>query len=118
MNIIYTLLIVLSSVLVVLLIRKYTSVEFVSHAKLLFKAWSVWLSSVGALLGVYLLQAPDALLGAWHMLPDELKTMLPVNFSQYVSYALIGLGVISQFIRQRKLVEQKQQMEVKDGINH
>lgn len=109
---------ILAAVILLLLIRKYTSLELVSHAKLLFKAWSIWLSSVGALLGVYLLQAPDALLGAWHMLPDDLKTMLPVNFSQYVSYALIGLGIISQFIRQRKLVEQKQQMEANDGVDH
>lgn len=118
MTFLYMILAIFTVVIVLLLIRKYTSLEFVSHAKLLFKAWSVWLSSAGALLGVYLLQAPDALLGAWHMLPDDLKTMLPVNFSQYFSYVLIGLGIISQFIRQRKLLQQKNQLEAKDGVNH
>lgn len=117
MTFLYVILAIFAGIIVLLLIRKYTSLEFVSHAKLLFKAWSVWLSSAGALLGVYLLQAPDALLGAWHMLPDELKAMLPVNFSQYVSYLLIGLGIISQFIRQRKLLQQKNQLEAKDGLN-
>lgn len=90
----------------VLLIRKNTSLEFVGHAKLLFKAWSVWLSGVGTLLGVYLASAPDTLISVWRMLPDDMKAALPVNVAQYVSYLLIALGVISQFIRQKSLTAQ------------
>lgn len=118
MTFLYSILAVVAAIIVLLLIRKYTSLEFVSHAKLLFKAWSVWLSSAGTLLGIYLLDAPDALLGVWRILPDDLKSVLPVNFSQYLSYVLIALGVIAQFIRQKKLLVQKNQMEAGDGANH
>lgn len=118
MTFLYSILAVVAAIIVLLLIRKYTSLEFVSHAKLLFKAWSVWLSSAGTLLGIYLLDAPDALLGVWRILPDDLKSVLPVNFSQYLSYVLIALGVIAQFIRQNKLLVQKNQMEKRDGTNH
>lgn len=118
MKFFYVILAVLAAVIALLLIRKYTSLEFVSHAKLLFKAWSVWLSSAGTLLGLYLLDAPDALLGVWRILPEDLKSVLPVNFSQYLSYVLIALGVISQFIRQNKLLVQKNKMERRDGTNH
>lgn len=118
MTFLYIILAIMVVVIGLLLIRKYTSLEFVSHAKLLFKAWSVWLSSAGTLLGLYLLDAPDALLGVWRILPDDLKSVLPVNFSQYLSYVLIALGVISQFIRQNKLLVQKNQMEKRDGNNH
>lgn len=117
MTFIYVIVAILAAVIGLLLIRKYTSLEFVSHAKLLFKAWSVWLSSAGTLLGLYLLDAPDALLGVWRILPDDLKSVLPVNFSQYLSYVLIALGVIAQFIRQNKLLVQKNQMEKRDGTN-
>lgn len=95
----------------VLLIRKYTSVEFVSHARLLFRAWSVWLSGIGAALGVYLMSAPDAIITAWNMLPPDLKSMLPANIAQYVSYLLVVLGIVAQFVRQKRLNEKKQQLD-------
>ena len=118
MKILIFLFIILAIVIAVLLVRKYTGVEFVAHAKLLWKAWSVWLSTAGAALGVFLLQAPDALRGAWDALPPDLRGVLPVNFVQYITYMLVALGIISQFIRQKKLVQQKNQMEVNRGINH
>lgn len=105
--------VVLAIIVGLLLIRKYTSVEFVSHAKLLFRTWSVWLSGIGTALGVYLASAPDAIITAWNMLPPDLKSMLPVNIAQYVSYLLVVLGIVSQFIRQKHLAEKKQQMEQK-----
>lgn len=98
-------------VVAVLLIRKYTSVEFVSHARLLFRAWSVWLGGIGTALGVYLASAPDAIINAWNMLPPDLKSMLPVNIAQYVSYLLVALGIVAQFIRQKRLNEKKQQLD-------
>lgn len=94
-----------------LIIRRYTSVEFVSHARLLFRAWSVWLSGIGTALGVYLASAPDAIITAWNMLPPDLKSMLPVNIAQYVSYLLVALGIVAQFIRQKRLNEKKQQLD-------
>lgn len=113
MSILIFLCIVAAVIVAVLLTRKYTSVEFVSHARLLFRAWSVWLSGIGTALGVYLASAPDAIITAWNMLPPDLKSMLPVNIAQYVSYLLIALGIVSQFIRQKRLVEKKEQLEQK-----
>lgn len=90
-------------VVMVLLIWRFSSIEFVAHARLLFKAWSVWLTTIGTLLGVWLASAPDNLIAIWGALPPDLKSQLPVNFAQYVSYTLIALGLVSQFIRQKNL---------------
>lgn len=111
MMVIAFLAVVVAVIAIVLLVRKYSSVEFVAHARLLFRAWSVWLTGVGTLLGVYLASAPDAIISAWNMLPPDLKAMLPVNIAQYVSYFIVALGVIAQFIRQKKLTSQRQQMD-------
>lgn len=46
-------LLVLVAVLVLLLLRKYTRLEFVGHASLLLKTWSVKLGAIGALVGVW-----------------------------------------------------------------
>lgn len=100
---IWFLVVVAVIIIAALLAWRFTSVEFVDHARHLFKAWSVWLTSVGTLLGVWLVSAPDNLITAWNLLPSDLKSSLPVNFAQYVSYTLIALGVVSQFIRQKNL---------------
>ncbi|UBB12362.1 hypothetical protein [Pantoea eucrina] len=113
MSILIFLCIVAAVIVLALIIRKYTSIEFVSHARLLFRAWSVWLGGAGAALGVYLMSAPDAIVTAWNMLPADLKSMLPVNIAQYFSYLLVVLGVVAQFIRQKRLNEQRQQLENK-----
>ncbi len=58
-------LLVLVAVLVLLLLRKYTRLEFVDHASLLLKTWSVKLGAIGALVGVWAQSFPDAALHAW-----------------------------------------------------
>ncbi|WP_312212347.1 hypothetical protein [Pseudescherichia sp.] len=103
--------IIASIAAVVLLLQRFTKMEFVSHARILFKAWSVWLSTAGATLMVFLMSAPDTLLSAWNSLPDEIKSLIPPQWLSYIGPGLVMLGVASQFIRQRKLLEEKRQLE-------
>ena len=65
-------LLVLVAVLVLLLLRKYTRLEFVGHASLLLKTWSVKLGAIGALVGVWAQSFPDAALHAWAVLPPDI----------------------------------------------
>ncbi len=111
---IYFLTFVVGIVIVLLIVHKYTGLEFVAHAKLLWKTWSMWLIGAGTALGVYLVAAPDALVQVWLMLPADLKAQLPVNVAQYISYVLIALGLVSKFIRQPKLDQQHKEMGNKD----
>lgn len=105
------LLIIVVAIVVVLLIRKYTSLEFVAHAKLLFKAWSVWLGTAGAALSASAALLPDSFLSAWNVLPPDIKAILPHNLQSVIGSTLMAAAVISQFIRQHKLLERKQQMD-------
>lgn len=105
------LLVILSVVVGVLLIRKYTSLEFVAHAKLLFKAWSVWLGSVGATISAAVQLVPDSILSGWNALPPDVKSFLPPNILSIIGPSLMAMAVISQFIRQRKLLNRKEQLE-------
>ncbi|SLM63181.1 MULTISPECIES: DUF7940 domain-containing protein [Dickeya] len=95
---------VLVSVLLVLLCQRYTSLEFVSHVRLIFKTWSFWLCNTAASLGAIALALPDQVLQLWSSLPAEVKAMLPQNVLSQASVYLLVLGVISQFIRQQKLL--------------
>lgn len=107
---IYMPVIVLSAIIILLLIRKYTSVEFVEHARLLWKTWSVWLGSMGAVIGAAVLQFPDAALNAWNMLPPDLKTFVPPHILSYISPTLMALAVAAQYIRQPKLKSRADEM--------
>lgn len=105
------LLIVLIAIIGVLLVRKYSSVEFVAHAKLLFKTWSVWLASIGSALGAWVQSFPDAAMNAWNILPLDVKSVLPQNYLGFIGAFMVAMAVISQFVRQKRLVSQKQQMD-------
>ncbi len=107
MTLVIWLAIIAAIVITIILLQRYTKLEFVAHAKLLFKAWSVWLSTAGATL----MAAPDFLLSAWSALPDELKGLIPSTWLAYIGPTLVVLGIASQFIRQRKLLDEKRQME-------
>lgn len=111
MSFIIWLLIILVVIVVVLLIRKYTSMEFVAHAKLLFKAWSVWLASAGSALSAWVQSFPQSALDAWNVLPPDIKSFLPQNYLGMIGAFMVAMAVVSQFIRQRKLLDRKQQMD-------
>ncbi len=103
--------VVLVLIVALLLVRKYSSLEFVSHAKLLFKTWSVWLASVGAAIGAFFQSFPDAALHAWMVLPPDIKSYLPPNILSFISPALVVMAVLAQYVRQPKLKDKRDEME-------
>ena len=104
-------LLALVAVLVLLLLRKYTRLEFVGHARLLLKTWSVRLGTAGALVGVWAQSFPDAALHAWAMLPPDIKDILPANIVAMISPALVVLAILSQYVRQPKLKEKADEQQ-------
>lgn len=52
----------------------------------------VGLGAVGAVFQYF----PDALLGAWHMMPDDLKQSLPPVAVKWISYAVFLVSVIAR----------------------
>lgn len=93
----------LLAVIALLLVRKYTSIEFVDHAAQLHKTWSVRINAAAFTLGGWLVAFPDSAMHAWAILPPDIKSILPPNVMQIISYVLIGASVLSQYVRQNKL---------------
>ena len=103
MKLIIFFLLALVAVLTLLLLRKYTRLEFVGHARLLLRTWSVRLGTAGALVGVWAQSFPHAALHAWAMLPPDIKNILPPNIVAMISPALVVLAGLSQYVRQPAL---------------
>ena len=104
-------LLALVAVLVLLLLRKYSRLEFVAHSRLLLKTWSVRLGAAGALLGVWVQSFPDAALHAWAVLPPDIKSILPPNIVGMISPALVVLAVLSQYVRQPALKDKADELK-------
>lgn len=103
---------VLCVIVVVLIMQRFTTLEFVAHARLLFKTWSVWLASIGSMLSAWVQSFPSAALDAWNSLPEDIKAILPHNYLGLIGAFMVAMGVIAQFVRQKNLLEQKRQLEV------
>ncbi|MXP50605.1 hypothetical protein FD733_18600 [Pantoea sp. Eser] len=105
-------LIAVLTAIIILLLQRFTTLQFVSHARLLFKTWSVWLVSLGSLLSAWAQSFPSAAVDAWSVLPEDVKAILPHNYLGLVGAFMVEMGVIAQFVRQKNLLSEKKQVEV------
>lgn len=94
---------VLACIIILLLVQRYTTLEFVSHAKLLWKTWSVWLGTLGTTLTALFMAVPDAAITAWAYLPDDVKATLDPAVVKLIGPFLMFMALLSQFVKQRKL---------------
>jgi len=99
---------VLTVIIILLLLQRFTTLQFVSHARLLFKTWSVWLASLGSMLSAWAQSFPGAAVDAWSVLPEDVKSFLPHNYLGMVGAFMVAMGVIAQFVRQKNLLNEKQ----------
>ncbi|STS82043.1 Uncharacterised protein [Klebsiella pneumoniae] len=104
-------LLVLVAVLVLLLLRKYTRLEFVGHASLLLKTWSVKLGAIGALVGVWAPVVSRMLRCTPGGAAADIKNILPPNIVALISPALVVLAVLSQYVRQPALKEKADELK-------
>ena len=104
---------VLLVIIVMLLLQRFTTLEFVKHARLLFRTWSVWLASLGSMLSAWVQSFPTSALDAWNTLPQDVKDILPHNYLGLIGAFMVAMGVIAQFVRQKNLSAQKQALEDK-----
>lgn len=101
--------VVLSAVVALLLLQRYTKVEFVSHARLLFKTWSIWLGTLGTTISAIFYAFPDAAITAWSYLPEDVKAGLPPRVVSFIGPFLMFMALLSQFVKQRKLAAEAKQ---------
>lgn len=103
------------ALLLLLLIRRYSSLEFVHHARLLFRTWSLWLATLGSVTGAWVQSFPDSAMRAWQLLPADLKSVIPADYLGIISTFLVAMAVMAQFVRQRPLVNEREKLNSAEG---
>ncbi|UCB31967.1 hypothetical protein J9874_02520 [Duffyella gerundensis] len=104
-------------IVTVILLQRFTTLEFVSHAKLLFRTWSVWLGSLGSALSAWAQSFPDAAMNGWQALPEDIKSYLPQNYLGFVGAFMVAMAVIAQFVRQKNLVQRKDDLQTQSNTS-
>lgn len=70
-----------------------------------WRMWSIRLSIMGTAVLIFFEGFPDVAIHIWTSIPDDLKSVLPVEFARYTGYGLIAASWLSRIIRQYRLVE-------------
>ncbi len=104
-------------IVTVILLQRFTTLEFVSHAKLLFRTWSVWLGSMGSALSAWAQSFPDAAMNGWQALPEDIKSYLPQNYLGFIGAFMVAMAVIAQFVRQKNLVQRKDDLQTQSNTS-
>lgn len=94
-------------VIVVVLLVKFGPLEYVEHAKLLWKTFSLWLGIAGTTVTGYLITFPQQAIDMWNQLPPDIKSFIPPRYMPLIGVALYVVGMVSKFIAQKKLQEQR-----------
>jgi hypothetical protein len=55
------------------------------------------------MLSVQAMTLAGALQGAWIFIPEDMKASIPGNVVQWVTLALLGLGVVGRLVKQEKV---------------
>ncbi|WP_338556644.1 hypothetical protein [Erwinia sp. E_sp_B04_7] len=108
MKFILFLLLVLAAILLIWWVKRHGKIELVSHFRLLFKTWSVWLASAGSAVGAWVQSFPDSAMNAWTALPGDVKTYIPQHYLGLIASFMVALAVMAQFIRQKTLTTKAQ----------
>lgn len=77
-----------------------------------WRFWSVRFTAIGTALTTWLVNSPDAMLGAWNSLPLELRGYLPQQFTLYIAIGILVIGMFSRVIKQEKLPPAKENENV------
>lgn len=111
MKFILFILMVLAMIVIVWWVKKHGKIEFVSHARLLFKTWSVWLATGGSAIGAWVQTFPDSAMNAWNGLPVDVKSFIPQHYLGLIASFMVAMAVIAQFIRQKGLKAQTERQK-------
>jgi|GEM_PF-1271795 len=73
------------------------------HAAL--RRWSLWLVAAGTAMLAFFQYAPDQALQLWNLLPPEFQARVPKIFGLDVGFALIVLGKLAMFVKQKWVMD-------------
>lgn len=78
-------------------------IELIDGWRNWYKLWSVRLMAIGTLIAGWFLNAPDAVIQIWLMLPEDLKAAIPPEYVKWIPIIILGSGTLARVVKQNKL---------------
>lgn len=82
---------------------KFSLIDEVNQA---WKFWSLRLTAVGTTLLAIITAFPEAMIGAWMVLPDDLKQYLPQQYLGYVTTLVFIAAMVARVLKQHNLAKE------------
>lgn len=76
---------------------------FIDNIHQFFHFWTVRIDLFAVAFAGWLVAFPDGALTVWNSFPQDLKAMIPPNWTQYISVGLLVASIIARALRQNKL---------------
>jgi hypothetical protein len=93
-------------------------IQLIPYWQSAWRLWSVRFAAFGTLLYAYFLAFPDAAVTAWQMLPEDIKSFVPIEWQRYVTLIVFLLTLLARLIQQNKasvVIETKMAEKVATG---
>lgn len=81
-----------------------TKITLVGYWRVLWRAWSLRLAAVATVIMSFGALFPGEAYAIYETLPDEIRVYIPPVVGNYIGIGLYMLSMLSQYIRQEKLV--------------
>ena len=74
--------------------------------KLLWKTWSVRIATFGILISTFFSTFPDVITQAWVYLPENLRILIPQQYTQIITAVIFFSSIVAKLIPQPKVQAQ------------
>lgn len=85
--------------------------KLVDDAKQWYKLHSIQIGALAVVIASLIEAAPDAVLRAWMMLPQEVKAVIPEEYVRYSGIALFVLAMLARLIKQPSLSKENERTD-------
>lgn len=76
---------------------------FVDNCRKVWLRWSVRFNTVGLLILSWIQFDPASVLYVWSLMPEDVRGVFPPGFLRIIGLTLMALGLLSVFVKQKKL---------------
>lgn len=77
--------------------------KLIDNWKESWRFWSMRLAALGTAIATVLVASPEAAYTTWSVLPQEVKEMLPPEWTPLIGIGIFACSMVARVIKQQKL---------------
>lgn len=74
--------------------------RLIDNWRVCYRFWSLRLAAIGATLASVLLASPEAALWAWNLMPADLKSVIPAQYTPFIGIFIFFMSMVARLVKQ------------------